>query len=303
MPSRSDALREAIARTSLAGAKKVANQLGQHVTPANFHSTIPDLPPEDHPIWERRSGSLPVDTAAQIAFVESDLARYTGGEFEEATAPAKRHGFRYWNGLFETADAELLYALLRHIRPKRVLELGSGFSTMITGAALARNAQDGSPAEFTAVDPEPRTEVADAIAGVGTFERRDARDLTVDSYAALQAGDVLFIDTSHIVKLGSEVNQLFLEVLPTLAPGVWVQVHDIFLPYEYPRYRLVASGFFNEQYLLHAFLLGNDAWETRLALHAMAREQRERLTAVVPSLGETTLAEYSPSSFWIRRRA
>jgi predicted O-methyltransferase YrrM len=199
------------------------------------------------------------------------------------------------------ADAELLYALLRRLRPARVLETGSGFSTMVSAQACARNAKEGDPAELTAVDPQPRTEIGEAIDGLSRVERRDVRELPFERFTELGAGDVLFIDTSHVVKLGSEVNLLFLEVLPRLAPGVWVHVHDIFLPYEYPRQLLAASGGFNEQYLLQAFLTGNHGWEVRLAVHAIWREQRERLTAVIPALFASPNPHFVPSSFWLRR--
>jgi hypothetical protein len=238
---------------------------------------------------------MEMDTAAQIEFVESELAPFLA-ELPAALEPAERQGFTIWNGQYQAGDAELLYALLRWLRPARVLELGSGFSTLVSEAALAANAEG----ELVSVDPEPRTAVP------GRLERSDVRALPSERFTELEDGDVLFIDTSHIVKLGSEVNRLVLEVLPALAPGVWVHFHDVFLPYEYPRYLLEQEAYFNEQYLVHAFLLGNEDWEVALGACALFRGERERLQALVPSLGERPSdprwEEVSPAAFWLRRR-
>ena len=301
MATSAERARELAARGGLGIAKAIAGRLGQHVTPANFHSTIPELPPPGDPIWSRRQ-DLPVDTAGQMDFVEDELAAGLA-ELPDAMDRFRRHGFELWNGLYQGADAGLLYALVRALGPNRVLELGSGFSSMITAAACARNREEGRPADLVCVDPQPRTKITDALTGIGSFERRDARELPLDRFTALEAGDILFIDTSHIVKLGSEVNLLVLEVLPKLAPGVWVHVHDLFLPYEYPRDLLVASGFFNEQYLVQALLTGNPGWEVRLAVFALFREQRKRLVAAMPWIDrQTTEAVRPPSAFWMLSR-
>ena len=210
-------LRERLARGALALTRRAGRRLGQHVTVANMHSVIPEIPPESDPIWSRRS-DLQVDGEGAMRFVESDLAPFIA-EMPDALEGFARHGFQLWNGLYEGGDAELLYAMVRHARPGRVLELGSGFSTMVTAAACMRNTGEGSPAEILAVDPEPRTEVAAALGAAGRFERVDARDVPIGRFEELEAGDILFIDTSHVVKLGGEVNRLLLEVLPRLATG------------------------------------------------------------------------------------
>ena len=278
--------------------RRVARRLDHHLTPANIHSVIPEIPPPADPIWSRRY-DLAVDTEAAFGFLEAELSQFID-EVDAVLEDAARHGFRPWNELYEAGDTEILYAMIRYARPRRVLELGSGFSTMITAAACERNAAEGFPADLLAVDPTPRTDIASSLEGRGEMELRDANDVSIDRFEELERGDVLFIDTSHTVKLGSEVNRLFLEVLPRLADGVWVHVHDIFLPYEYPRSRLIASGFFNEQYLLHAFLLGNAAWQIEVPVYALWRERRDRLVAAIPSLSSAPRDGYFPSAFWLR---
>ena len=121
---------------------------------------------------------------------------------------------------------------MRSARPRLVIEVGSGFSTLVLDQAARRNAEDGAPARLVTIDPYP----SPLIARLET-ELHPVRgtEVPLSEFEALEAGDILFCDTTHTVKLGSEVNYLILEVLPRLAPGVLVHFHDVFLPWEYPR--------------------------------------------------------------------
>jgi hypothetical protein len=113
----------------------------------------------------------------------------------------------------------------------------------------------------------------------------------------LESGDVLFVDTTHVVKLGSDVNHIVLQILPRLKPGVIVHVHDIFIPYEYPRQWPEKFGlFWNEQYLVHAFLAMNPGYEILFSVSALHRDRTDALRAMVPSA-----IPGGGSGFWIRR--
>jgi hypothetical protein len=126
-----------------------------------------------------------------------------------------------------------------------------------------------------------------------------ATTVPLEQFMSLEADDILFVDTSHTVKLGSEVNFVVLEVLPRLRSGVLVHFHDIFLPYEYPRAWFARGTYLAEQYLLHAFLIGNKMYEVVLAAHALARRHRQELEQIVPSVAAV---RYGPAAFWLRRR-
>ena len=310
---------------------RLGNRYGYSVIAHGAVSPVPAIPEADDPIWSRRSSmsGIQFDLTSQLAFIAEHLAPY----IDEFGRDVRGRGIDVWNKLYKGGDAEVLYALLRHLRPSKVLEIGSGNSTLVASAAMARNERDGSPGELIAVDPTPtlaldpqptvRKEGGAAgwfvkvpgretpIDGLTRIERIDCRDLPLARFEALGAGDVLFIDTNHVVKLDSEVNWLFLEVLPRLAPGVWVHLHDIHLPYEYPLYYPLLAGFLTEQYLLQAFLIGS-AWRIEIALAALFRDRHEELVELIPSLkedvdpglplpGAPEFRTWIPCAMWIRQ--
>jgi hypothetical protein len=260
-----------------------AGRLGLDVIPRGVYSPLASVPPAADPSWARRL-DLPgvrLDLEAQLALVRDALAPAVR---EFAVPPP----FRLRNPFYGPGDAELLFALLRRDPPARVLELGSGWSTHVTRAAAPE-------AAITAVDPDPQLALPPGVA----HDRRDANDVPLDRFTTLEPGDVLFVDTSHVVKRGGEVNRIVLGVLPRLRAGVRVHFHDVFLPYDYPRLFFELGGYFSEQYLLAALLTGSDEWEVVLAAHALHREHPGEMTAAIPSLRDP--APVGPSAFWLRR--
>ena len=289
------------ALTPMLGA--AAARLGYTLVPGGPLSPVPALKPPGDSDWRYRYPlhGIELDLDAQLAFLERELSRYTR-EFEQEVRGAK---FELWNGLYQAGDAETLYALVRFLRPRRILEIGSGNSTVVTSAACEANARDHVDTDFVSVDPEPRRPV-DSLPGLRRFEQIDCRTLPLGRFQQLEPGDILFIDTEHVVKRGSEVNWLVLEALPTVAPVVWVHFHDIFLPYDYP-FWLYWRTFPTEQYLLHALLL-ESGWRVELSLAALFADRRAELRQLIPSLseqvpGNAALETWYPSGFWIRRSA
>lgn len=136
--------------------------------------------------------------------------------------------------------------------------------------------------------------VEGAVIHIESSEQLDTAEIA----SSLGAGDVLFVDTTHTVKTGGDVDRIFLDLLPRLASGVWIHIHDIFLPYEYPREWVIDERrAWAEQYLVQAFLSFNDAFRVELPLYAVARACPERLAAVVPSFSP----RFAPGAFWISR--
>ena len=193
-------------------------------------------------------------------------------------------------------DADLLYATVRSARPRLVIEVGSGFSTLVLDQAARRNAEDGAPARLVTIDPYPSPLIAPLETELHPVR---GTEVPLSEFEALEAGDILFCDTTHTVKLGSEVNYLILEVLPRLAPGVLVHFHDVFLPWEYPRkWPLRSRWYWSEQYLLQAFLAFNPAFEILFASQLATRAEPERVAGLIPGFVPGSSV---PASFWIKR--
>lgn len=278
-----------------------AARLGYTLVAEGATSPVPTLKPPGDPDWGFRypRHSIAIDLDSQLAFLERELSPY----ISEFAVDVRKAGFELWNGLYQAGDAETLYALVRFLRPRRILEIGSGNSTVVSAAACQANARDGSETDFVAVDPAPQRPIG-SLPGLRRFEQVDCRTLPLSRFEELQSGDILFIDTEHVVKRGSEVNWLVLEALPLVKPGVWVHFHDIFLPYDYP-FWLYWRVFPTEQYLLHALLL-EASWRVELSLAALFVDRRAQLTELIPSLteevpGKPELQTWYPSAFWIRR--
>lgn len=278
--------------------RAAAPRLGVHVLPRNVYSPVPDIPPVDDPIWRQPAATpgLTIDSIAHLDYVRSVLAPYIA-EFSAPLETPDGDGFYLRNRWYGPGDAQLLYAMVRHHKPRRLLEFGTGYSTLVSARACAVNAREGYSVEFVSIDPSAHIIGAPAP-GVVRHEHLSARSVPLERFLELAAGDILFIDTSHTVKCGSEVNFLILEVLPQLRPGVLVHFHDIFLPYEYPYDWFARETYLAEQYLLQAFLSGNAAYEVVLASHAVARMHHQALAQVIPTLAAV---RYGPAAFWIRR--
>src|SRR5918998_2515368 len=222
-----------------AATQRGAERVGVHLLRASYDSPIPRLSQLDGELFERESPMRGIawDADAQMEFVERRLGPYLR-EFAPTPTPDPEPPpgrFHLDNQTYDRVDAELLYAMLRWSKPGRYVELGSGHSTLVAAEALAANARDGSPGEITCFDPYPSSHV---LARPDLRER--VREVAVQrlpeaELSGLAAGDVLFVDTSHTVKLGGDVNRIVLDLLPLLAPGVVVHFHDVFLPRAYSR--------------------------------------------------------------------
>lgn len=214
-------------------------------------------------------------------------------EFEDSSSP---QAFDFRNGYYDDADAKVLYLLLREMKPRRLVEVGSGRSTRLASWALWKNAeQDRADSAHTCIDPFENDRVGELRHPV-RFVRSPVEEMDVGFFGQLEAGDVLFIDSTHTVRVFGDVVHLLLGVLPSLKAGVWVHFHDIFLPYEYPRNWIVDERRgWNEQYLLEAYLSGNPKWRIELAVHALCRDHATLLSG----LGYRGQGAGINSAFWI----
>jgi predicted O-methyltransferase YrrM len=191
-------------------------------------------------------------------------------------------------------DALVAYCMVRHFQPRLIIEVGSGFSSLVLGDAVAKN----TDSSLICIEPFPREFLREGFPGLQSLIEQKVQDIDLDFFAQLESRDILFIDSSHTVKIGGDVNYLFLEVLPRLKPGVIVHVHDIFLPFEYRRdWVLDEFRFWTEQYLLQAFLTFNSEFEVLMANNYLNQYHEEALKAAFPDL-----SSWGGGSFWMRRK-
>lgn len=242
---------------------------------------------------ERSLPGLDLNESGQLALI----ARFDYGKELEVLPlqPAPRK-FGYINSMFGFGDAELFYSIVRHQKPKRIIEIGSGNSTLIALEAVAANkAEDPSYAcELTCVEPYEMPWLEEL--GVRVLRER-VEHVPLETYEALGPGDILFIDSSHVIRPYGDVLHEFQQIVPRLAPGVWVQVHDIFTPRDYPeRWLREHRRLWNEQYLLESFLTYNKRFEIVCAANWLKHNHFEAIARACPMLGRNPEAE--PGSFW-----
>ncbi len=199
-------------------------------------------------------------------------------------------------GTFPDFDAAILYSIVRRLKPKRYIEVGCGYSSIISSHALKRNHAEGIACDAVYADPEPRLPMSQVLS-YGRMIRQRVQDLPLELFAQLRADDVLFIDTSHVLKIQSDTEHELLRLLPSLAPGVWIHIHDIFTPYDYPEdwvTRPLRLGA-NEQYAVECLLSGGERYQIEMPLHLLVRDHLPAMKEFFPR------GRCRGHSFWIRK--
>lgn len=269
--------------------------------PGHFYSPIADLEEiklRQDCIWRpsRDMAGIKWNEAEQLALLSEGFKPYMADirfPVEQSADPAT---YFYRNDQFPALDAEVLYCILRHFKPARMIEVGSGFSSLVT-AQVNRDFL-GNQLHFSCIEPYPRQFLRDGVAGISELVMRKVEDVPLDYFDCLREGDVLFIDSSHVSKVGSDVNYLFFEIVPRLNRGVLIHIHDIFLPEEYPKRWVIEEGrHWNEQYLVRAFLEFNASFEILWAANFMAKYHTAEVAAVFPNFPQLG----GGGSLWLRR--
>ncbi|MFH1369564.1 MAG: class I SAM-dependent methyltransferase [Elusimicrobiota bacterium] len=276
--------------------------LGFHVTPVHYYEPIPDTRTLDKGIWNKPSEMIGIDIREndQIGLMKEFSGKYSK---EYNAFPRKRtsNPSEYFvdNDSFATVDGEILYCMIRHFKPKKIFEIGSGFSTMLSAQAVLKNESENSmDAELTAFEPYPNKIIKKGFPGFARLEQKCIQEVELPVFIELRENDILFIDSSHVLKIGSDVQYEYLEILPRLNKGVIIHIHDIFMPYEYhQRWIFKDNLFWNEQYLLQAFLAFNDSFEVLWGGSYMKYRHSKLLEN---SFNSYTPVDW-PGSFWIRK--
>ncbi len=268
--------------------------------PGHFYSPLPDL--EEVEAEAERLSRLEVPAAIslnadeQFRLLTQILACYPEIPWTEKP----KRGMRYWfgNEYFGWGDAIVLFGMLRHMSSRRVVEVGSGFSS---AAMLDTNELFcGGRIEFTFIEPFPQRlrQLMNArdVKRVNVIES-SVQKVPFSRFETLQANDILFIDSSHVSKIGSDVNYLLFEVLPRLNDGVIVHFHDVLYPFEYPLEWVREGRAWNEVYLLRAFLQYNQTFEVMLFNSYLGHSFRDYVAAIAP-----LITKNFGGSLWLRKK-
>jgi len=287
-----------------------ADKLGAHILPKHYYTSIPDYRwlNENKSVWCRRVDLTGVewDLQKQLTWLRQQCQLF----YDEV------RGLKVYSDAVDGAygpgygpiESQVLHCVCRSVKPKRVIEVGCGISTACMLHAVRLNSSEGSPeCRLTCVEPFPASSLSE-MQGIELVPSM-VQTLPLSFFDQLQAGDILFIDSTHTVKTGSDVLYLYLEVLPRLKPGVLVHIHDIFLPYLYQRDVLGQFFDWQETSLLLALLKGNASLRICCCLSALHYDLANELRAALPDyspqpglsdgLSPAVLAGHFPASIWL----
>jgi len=252
---------------------------------------------DERRIWKAHRTEMPgVDMRPEFQLALLGKLNALAKDFDyPQTVQDRRKPYEFYqdNGLFEGLDARMLFCLSRYFRPRRIVEVGGGFSSLL--AANINRRYFESRTAVISIDPHPSPTVLAGVPGLSKVLPFRVQQVPLRLFEALRKNDVLFIDSSHISKTGSDVNFMCLEVLPRLTPGVLIHFHDIFLPGEYPKEWVLERGYsWNEQYLVHALLIDSVGFEIVFASLFASTQFPDKIREV---FGDS----YTGGSLWLRR--
>lgn len=283
----------------------VWEKMGFHITRVTYNYPIPDTRQLKQELWEKHSSLLGIDIneTSQIDLLSTFSSKYK----EEYTNFPKSqtldpHQYYADNLTFVGIDADILYCMIRHFRPKRIIEIGSGYSTRLSAQAILKNKEGDSSyeCELTAIEPYPSKVLRVGFPGLTRLITDKVQNVSLAEFEKLEENDILFIDSSHVLRIGSDVQYEILEILPRLKKGVIVHIHDIFFPLEYPKEWILKDlRFWSEQYLLQAFLIFNDNFRVLWTGTYMILNQPD---AVKKFVGSQVDNPYTSGSFWMQRK-
>lgn len=236
--------------------------------PGHFYSQLPsiaEIEERKEKIFDtskREMGGIDLAEHAQLELLKS-LKKYYAEVIYNSKSETT-HRYFYENNFFINTDAIILHTVLRQFSPKKIIEIGSGFSSAVildTNEFFFRNEMSCT---FVEPHPERLLSLLKSKDSNSTIKKTFVQYIDPALFEELEANDILFIDSSHVSKIGSDVNFLFFEIFPLLKKGVIVHLHDIFYPFEYPKTSIDQGMFWNEAYLLRSFLMFNNTFKVLL---------------------------------------
>ncbi len=279
---------------------KLFQKVGIHIFPVHYYSPIPntdELLKNKHQWFKEADLSNLNYNKREESHLNEIFSNYQK-EFETIPRSNDLRAQGYGLG-FGDIEGLILHGFIRHFKPKNIIEVGSGVSTFYSSNAISKNLKEGIKTNLICIEPFPHKKLSD-IPQVNKLIKKNVQDVNLEFFKQLNENDILFIDSSHTVKINSDVNYLFLEVLPSLKKGVFIHIHDIpfpytFLPEEWIFERLM---FFQEPVLLYALLMGNNAFEIIYCSSYLHFKSPEVLKNTFPIYDNIN---HFPASIWLRK--
>ena len=246
--------------------------LGFHIVGDHFYEIIPNTKEIDKK-YHNEPRNLPF-LAEVFPNAEANMMSMLGKWGYEFYETSIKYGYKENNYYFSGVDAIALYCSIRDWKPKRIIEIGQGFSTSVFVSSLAKNYQETQLiTEFISIDPYNRFQFQE-VEGVKFINICDPlQNVSQETFLSLDESDLLFVDSSHVYKFGSDVEYLFEEIYPQIKPGVNIHIHDIFSPYHYPlSWYVKEKRFWNEQYYLEVFMRFNSQFNVTMPIYFLIRD-------------------------------
>lgn len=283
--------------------------LGQEFAPTvpKHYTPLPDRADFTKDYWKRKSAmkGIKIDDKKMIKDTENLITKYRQ-EFINKFPLHKTDTSRFHlvNGTYMAGDAHYYYALIRDMKPKRIIEIGSGASTVLAEEAIKSNMEEDTrnKTHLTAIEPFPTPQLDTCDKSIVDLRIEKLQTIDLSIFDELGNGDILFIDSTHVLKENSDVKIEFLEILPRLKKGVYVHVHDVSLPKPYPKVYFDTHLYWNEQYILQAYLTNNSHVEIKWAGTYLMEYQEQKMFEIFPEIKEMrkTFPVSEPSSFWFK---
>ncbi len=282
-------------KTLYANSRDCAYPSGHYYSPI---VSFEDIKQREDKIWQNIRidgiGGINLRTEEQIKLIHEFEQYYGEMPFKDEKQPNLR--FNFINNYYCHTDAIVLYSVIRHFKPKRIIEIGSGFSS-----AVMLDTNDlffNNEIQLTFIDPHLgrlNSILTESDQHSVEIIETDVQLVSLDLFKKLNSGDILFIDSTHVSKTGSDVNYILFEILPILEKGVLIHFHDVFYPFEYPKEWVYKGLNWNEDYIVRAFLMYNDNFKIRIFshyLHKLHHHAFEKLPLSYSDLG---------SNLWIEK--
>jgi hypothetical protein len=248
------------------------------VPPGHFYSpdvNVKEVKKDENRIWDnsKEIQGVNLNSSEQINLIKEFEQYYNDIPFSDEEKDTLRYYFK--NTYYSYSDAIMLYSFIRHYQPQNIIEIGSGFSS-----AVMLDTKDIFKLDttITFIEPYPiRLKSLLTAQDKNSYKiiETGVQAVPLDEYRKLTKGDILFIDSTHVSKTGSDVNHIIFEILPILQSGVLVHFHDVFSSFEYPKNWVYEGRSWNEDYILRAFLMNNNSYSIKMFTHYLHTHHKE----------------------------